>query len=365
MPDNMSELNQALVPLRQQIDSIDLQLLKLINARADLAQQVGQIKQQLGVVSYQPEREKKIIHNLEKANSGPLTHASITHIWREIMSACRALEETTSVAYLGPSGTFSEIATLQYFGHSISKKPCISIDEVFRTVSNEEIKYGVVPVENSSEGPVSRTLDLLLETTLYINAELSIPIHHHLLSHSSTTHGISIIRAHPQALAQCQHWLNHHYPHIERQAVSSTAEAARLAANDRHSAAIASEVAAQEYGLSILHSHIEDDQNNRTRFFVISKTEIKNNTNEQTSLILAVPNKPGAIYQLLAPLAEYGVSMCRIESRPARTGSWEYYFYIDIEGHQAEPKIAQALKKLQQQSTFYKCLGSYPRSAQL
>lgn len=365
MPNNTSELNSALVPLRQQIDSIDMRLLELINARASLAQQVGQIKQQLGVASYQPEREQQVIRNLQQANPGPLAHASITHIWREMMSACRALEETTSVAYLGPSGTFSEIATLRHFGHSISKKPCLSIDEVFRTVSNEEVKYGVVPVENSSEGSVSRTLDLLLQATLYINAELSIPIHHHLLSHSQKAHETTIIRAHPQALAQCLHWLNHHYPHIERQAVSSTAEAARLAANDRHSAAIASEVAAQEYGLSIVHSHIQDDHNNRTRFFVISKTEIKNNTNDQTSLILAIPNQPGAIYQLLAPLAEYGVSMCRIESRPARTGSWEYYFYIDIEGNQEEPKITQALKKLQQQSTFYKCLGSYPRSAQL
>lgn len=364
MPNNISELDQALVPLRQQIDSIDLQLLELINARADLAQQVGQIKQRLGVASYQPEREKKIIHNLEQANSGPLAHTNITHIWREIVSACRALEETTSVAYLGPSGTFSEIATLRHFGHSIRKKPCISIDEVFQTVSNEEAKYGIVPIENSSEGAISRTLDLLLETTLYINAELSIPIDHHLLSHSPAPHEINIIRAHPQALAQCQHWLNQHYPHIERQAVSSTAEAARLAANNPHSAAIASDIAAQEYGLSILHSHIQDNHNNRTRFFVLSKTELKNNANDQTSLVLAVPNKPGAIYQLLAPLAEYDVSMCRIESRPARTGSWEYYFYIDLEGHQEEPKIAQALKKIQQQSTFYKCLGSYPRSAQ-
>lgn len=365
MPNNTSELDRVLLPLRQQIDSIDLQLLKLINTRAELAQQVGHIKQQLGVTSYQPEREKKIIQNLEQANSGPLASSNITHIWREIVSACRALEETTSVAYLGPSGTFSEIATLRYFGHSISKKPCMSIDEVFRIVANGEAKYGIVPIENSSEGAISRTLDLLLQATLYINAELSIPIDHHLLSHTPPPHAINLIRAHPQALAQCQHWLNQHYPHIERQAVSSTAEAARLAAHEPHSAAIASNIAAQEYGLTILHSHIQDDSNNRTRFFVISKTELKNDANDQTSLILAVPNQPGAIYQLLAPLAEYGVSMCRIESRPARTGSWEYYFYIDIEGHQEQPKIAQALKKLAQQSTFYKCLGSYPRSTQL
>lgn len=362
MPNSTNDLQQTLAPLRQQIDEIDLQLIKLLNTRANLARQSGILKQQFGVTPYQPEREKQVISNLQQANTGPLPNTSIAYIWREIMSACRALEETTTVAYLGPAGTFSEMAALRYFGHAITKKPCITIDEVFSAVTTEQAKYGVVPVENSSEGHVSRTLDLLLRTPLYVNAEMSIPIHHHLLGKNQTT-DIKVIRAHPQALAQCQHWLNSHYPHIERQAVSSTAEAARLAANDPQSAAIASETAAQEYGLFALHRHIQDDQNNRTRFFVINKTEIKNSANNQTSLILSVPNQPGAIYQLLAPLAEHDVSMCRIESRPARTGSWEYYFYIDIEGYAEEPKIAQALKQLKQLATFYKCLGSYPRTA--
>lgn len=359
----MDELRQQLAPLREQIDNLDLQLIELLNTRARLAQQGGKIKQQLNAVAFQPERERQVLRNLEKANPGPLPNTSIHAIWREIMSACCALEETLKVAYLGPAGTFSEVAALDYFGHGMEGIACVSLDEVFRNVETGAAQYGVVPIENSSEGAVSRTLDLLLQSSLYISGERSLPIHHHLLHQNGVMDTVTTVRAHPQALAQCQHWLNTHYPHLERQAVSSNALAAQLCATDPHSVAIAGTSAAKQYGLYTVHSHIQDDTHNRTRFIILSRVTAAASGNDQTSLILSVPNHAGAVYQLLAPLAEHGVSMCRIESRPARKGAWEYYFYIDIEGHREQEHVARALTLLEQQAAFYKLLGSYPRGS--
>lgn len=347
--------------MRLQIDEIDRQLLALLNARAQLAVQIGDIKQQIQLPLFQPEREQQVIAHLQAANQGPLVALSIEAIWREIMSACRSLESTLTVAYLGPKGTFSEEAALKYFGHSIVGMPCASIDEVFRAVEVGGAQYGMVPIENSSEGAVSRTLDLLLQTSLQINGELSMPIHHHFLSQGAMTE-ITVVRAHAQALAQCQNWLNRYCPQLERQAVASNAQAAQMAVVDHHSAAIASEAAAKQYGLKTLAHHIHDDPHNRTRFIVIGNTQAKISGKDKTSLILSVPNEAGAVYQLLAPLAQYGVSMCRLESRPARTAQWEYYFYVDITGHQETSHVAQALAALQQRAAFYKSLGSYPCS---
>lgn len=357
----MKTSHEQITPLRLQIDEIDRQLLALLNARANLAVQIGEIKQQFQLPLFQPEREQQVIAHLQNINHGPLMALGIEAIWREIMSACRSLESTLTVAYLGPTGTFSEEAALKYFGHGIVGVPCASIDEVFRAVEVGGAHYGMVPIENSSEGAVSRTLDLLLQTSLQINGELSIPIHHHLLGKGLMS-DMTVVRAHPQALAQCQNWLNRYCSQPERQAVASNAQAAQMAAVDHHSAAIASEAAAKQYGLQILAHHIHDDPHNRTRFIVIGHTKAKISGKDKTSLILSVPNEAGAVYQLLAPLAQYGVSMCRLESRPARTAEWEYYFYVDINGHQETADVAQALIALQQRAAFYKSLGSYPCS---
>lgn len=276
------------------------------------------------------------------------------------MSACRSLEKKVIVAYLGPEGTFSEQAVYQHFGKSINAIPCASIDEVFRAAEAGTADFGVVPIENSTEGAISRTLDLLMQTPLTISSEVSIPIHHNLMTLSGNMDGVRSICAHSQALAQCQGWLNQHYPNIMRQAVASNAEAARLASEDPAVAAIAGEIASQHYGLQVVSAHIQDEPQNRTRFAVIGHKETEPSGKDQTSLVLSVQNKAGAVYKMLAPLEKFGVSMTRFESRPAKTGAWEYYFFVDIEGHVKEEKIRLALAELKDSVAYFKVLGSYP-----
>lgn len=351
-----------LAPLRIKIDEVDRQLIELLSRRAGLALEVGHVKQDFGSAVFRPERERQILEKIAQINPGPLKNDGLQAIWLEIMSACRAIEEQLTVAYLGPTGTFSEDATLQFFGHSIELMDCHSLDDVFRSVQAGRATYGVVPIENSSEGAISRTLDLLLDTNLIICGEISIPIEHALLSVSTDLSQVKQVLAHAQALAQCQEWLNVHAPHLQRQAVSSNAQAAKLASVDPELAAIASLGAAKHYGLQVVHAAIQDDVHNRTRFVVIGQHACAPSGHDQTSLILSVANEPGAVYQLLAPLAKYGVSMTRLESRPARRGTWEYHFYIDIEGHQSEVHIASALQELRSMAAFYKCVGSYPKS---
>jgi chorismate mutase/prephenate dehydratase len=295
-------------------------------------------------------------------SAGPLEDDHISAIWREIMAASRSLEQPVSAAYLGPAGTYSEEAMYEYFGHSIEGLPCLSIDEVFRCVEAGSAEFGVVPVENSSEGAVSRTLDLLLQSQLLIGGELALPIRHNLLTQSGDLTGVTRVCAHAQALAQCQRWLAAHMPHIERQAVSSNAEAARMASVDPSIAAIASDRAASFYGLQVAHALIQDDPHNRTRFVMIGHAPAGPSGHDQTSLIVSVKNEPGAVFKLLEPLATHGVSMTRFESRPARSGTWEYYFYIDVEGHREDPSVADALAALEKKAAFLKILGSYPRS---
>lgn len=281
------------------------------------------------------------------------------------MSACRSLEKKVIVAYLGPEGTFSEQAVYQHFGKSINAIPCASIDEVFRAAEAGTADFGVVPIENSTEGAISRTLDLLMQTPLTISSEVSIPIHHNLMTLSGNMDGVRSICAHSQALAQCQGWLNQHYPNIMRQAVASNAEAARLASEDPAVAAIAGEIASQHYGLQVVSAHIQDEPQNRTRFAVIGHKETEPSGKDQTSLVLSVQNKAGAVYKMLAPLEKFGVSMTRFESRPAKTGAWEYYFFVDIEGHVKEEKIRLALAELKDSVAYFKVLGSYPLIASL
>jgi chorismate mutase/prephenate dehydratase len=355
-------MDKKLKPLREQIDTIDAQLLDLLNARARIAQQVGHVKAEYDAPVFRPEREAQVLRGVADRNPGPLVATDVQTIFREIMSACRALEKRVSVAYLGPAGTFSEQAVYQQFGHAVEGIPCASIDEVFRSTETGAADFGVVPIENSSEGTISRTLDLLLQTPLSISGEISISIHQCLMTKSGTMDGIKRICAHSQALAQCQAWLNQHYPSIERQAVASNSEAARMAADDATVAAIAGEIAAQKYAVQIVKSHIQDDPHNRTRFAVIGRLQTASSGKDQTSLVLSVPNKAGAVYNMLAPLAQHGVSMTRFESRPARMGTWEYYFYVDVEGHAQDEKVAKALTELQQNASFFKILGSYPVS---
>lgn len=296
-------------------------------------------------------------------NAGPLHGAGVQTIFSEIMSACRALEKRLCVAYLGPAGTFTEQAAQRQFGTAIDAVACASIDEVFRVTESGQANFGVVPLENSTEGSVNQTLDLLLHTTLSINAEVALPIHHNLLTQHGTMVGVQRICAHVQALAQCKLWLDRHYPTVECQPVASNAEAARLASLDPSVAAIAGESATQHYHLQVVEMYIQDDPHNRTRFAVLGHLPLSQamaSDHDRTSMILSVPHKTGAVCKLLAPLAAHNISITRLESRPARMGKWEYYFYVDIEGHAQDKNVAEALAELQQHAAFFKMLGSYP-----
>ncbi len=353
-------MEKLLKPLRDQIDAIDAQLLDLLNRRARVAQEVGHVKNKVDAPIFRPEREAQVLRGIAEKNPGPLGDTELQTIFREIMSACRSLEKKVIVAYLGPEGTFSEQAVYRHFGKSINAIPCASIDEVFRAAEAGTADFGVVPIENSTEGAISRTLDLLMQTPLTISSEVSIPVQHNLMTLSGNMDGVRSICAHSQALAQCQGWLNQHYPNIMRQAVASNAEAARLASEDPTVAAIAGEMASQHYGLQVVSAHIQDDPQNRTRFAVIGHKETESSGKDQTSLVLSVQNKAGAVYKMLAPLEKFGVSMTRFESRPAKTGNWEYYFFVDIEGHVKEEKIRLALAELKDSVAYFKVLGSYP-----
>ncbi|GAB3463887.1 prephenate dehydratase [Massilia terrae] len=355
-------MTDKLLPLRQQIDEIDAQILELLSRRGRVAQEVGHVKAETNAPVFRPEREAQVLRGVADRNPGPLKNGDVQTIFREIMSACRALEKRVTVAFLGPAGTFSEEAVYKQFGTAIEPMPCASIDEVFRATEAGTADFGVVPVENSSEGAINRTLDLLLATTTVISGEVSIPVHHSLMTKTGSMDGVTVVCAHSQALAQCQVWLNLHHPDIERRAVASNAEAARMASVDPTIAAIASEMAGEQYKLGVVEAHIQDDPHNRTRFVVIGKLHTNPSGKDHTSLVLAVPNKAGAVYDLLAPVARHGVSMTRFESRPARIGTWEYYFYVDVEGHVQDPHVARALEELKQNAAFYKVLGSYPVS---
>ena len=356
------KLQEKLLPLREKIDAIDAAVLELLNQRAQTAQAVGAVKhahKAEGPV-FRPEREAQIIRQLETINKGPLTGQAIDAIWAQIISACRGLEQDIRVAYLGPAGSFSEQAAFEYMGHAILGVGCPNFDEVFRTVESGGADVGMVPVENSTEGAVNRTLDLLLSSSLRIMGEHSILIRHCLLTASGNLNGVTRVMAHPQALAQCQNWLGLHAPKLAREPAASNAEAARIAASDPTVAAIASETAARTWGLKVVSEGIQDDPHNRTRFLAVGHIDTLPSGRDKTSLILAVPNKAGAVYSMLAPLSENGVSMARFESRPARNGLWEYYFYVDLEGHRLDPSVARALEALKSSCAFFKVLGSYP-----
>ena len=359
-----SDTPPELLALRHQIDAVDRELLALLNKRASLALSVGSLKKKEGSVVFRPEREAQVIDGLKAVNQGPLMTDTIAPIWREVMSACRALETPTRVAYLGPAGTFSEEAALGYFGSSLVRVMCASIDEVFRTTAAGAADFGVVPVENSTEGVVARSLDIFLTTPLFIIGETSLFVRHNLMRKDNALEGIEVVCAHPQALAQCHGWLSAHLPHAERRPVSSNAEGARLAAQDSRMAAIASVRASSEYGLHVISPAIQDDPHNRTRFAIVTDPHRhpapKSSGHDCTSLVVSVSNRPGAVHDMLVPLKKHGVSMTRFESRPARSGQWEYYFYIDLQGHPDEAKVQVALQELREACAYFKVLGTYP-----
>ncbi len=351
-------MTDPLRALRDQIDALDDELLKLVNRRAEHARQIGHLKQ--GGLVYRAEREAQVLRRLAGQNPGPLPASAVLRVFTEVISACRSLEDGLTVAYLGPRGTYSEEAGIKQFGGSAELLPCASIDEVFRSVESGGAGYGLVPVENSTEGAVGRTMDLLLATPLKICGEVLLAVHHCLLGKAAETAAVSKVYSHAQSLAQCQGWLNRWLPQAERVAVASNAEAARLAAQQPTAAAIAGEGAAAFYQLSILARNIEDQPNNTTRFLVLGAHDAAASGKDKTSLVMSAPNQPGAVHGLLAPLARHQVSMTRFESRPSRTGLWEYLFFLDIEGHREDEPVARALEELREQAPFLKILGSYP-----
>ena len=359
--------SQALLVLREQIDGLDKQLLELLNQRARVAEQVGEIKRTEGTPFFRPDRVAQVIEKIRAANPGPLKGEHVAAIWREIMSACLALESPQRVAVLGPVGTFCEQAAIDYFGGAADLVYCANFDEVFHATASGSAQFGVVGVENMTEGVVTRSLDLFLHTPCHVVGEVSLLIRHNLMRKEPSMHGIEAVLAHPQALAQCQNWLNKHLPDVERRAVSSNAEGSRLAATNPAWAALGSDRASTLFGLHITAHAIQDEAYNRTRFAVICLPQTMATPpatgRDCTSLVVSVPNRPGAMHDLLVPLKTHGVSMTRLESRPARTGQWDYYFYIDLDGHPSQSNVAAALEELRESCAFFKMLGAYPVKA--
>ena len=354
-------MTDKLKSLREKIDALDARLVKLLSARARLAQQAGRAKQ--GAAVYRPEREAQILRRVAELNEGPLPDGALQRVYAEIMSACRALEDQMMVAYLGPEGTFSQEAALKHFGGTVPLVACASIDEVFRRAETGVVGYAVVPVENSTEGAVGRTLDLLLATPARVCGEVMLPVRQCLMTRTGSLESIRKVYSHTQSLAQCARWLAAHLSGAEQVAVVSNAEAARLAAKERGAAAIASRTAADLYSLPILARNIEDDPRNTTRFLILASHDAPPSGRDKTSLILSTRNIPGAVHELLTPLAKNGVSMTKLESRPARTGLWEYVFYVDLEGHGKDANVARALGALERRAALFKNLGSYPVAA--
>jgi chorismate mutase/prephenate dehydratase len=351
--------------IRDSIDSIDIRIQTLLNQRARFAQLVGISKTASGkaVDFYRPEREAQVLRKALKRNQGPLRNEEVARLFREIMSACLAQQEPLKVAFLGPEGTFSQAAVYKHFGSSVRALPLPAIDEVFHEVEAGIADFGVVPIENSSEGTVNHTLDMFLTSMLKICGEVEVRVSHCLMGRMTGMAAVKRVCAHPQALAQCRGWLDEQLPDAERVPVSSNAEGARRARDERGTAAIAGRAAAEIYGLTLLATDIEDRPDNTTRFLVVGRKLFAASGTDKTSLLVSAGNDDsGALFRLLEPLAKHEVNMTRIESRPSRKRKWDYVFFIDIEGHVGDPAVAQALAALQKRASLFKVLGSYPRA---
>lgn len=357
----------TLEQLRQQIDSLDENIQKLLSARARCAQQVAEVKKvedPAATVFYRPEREAQVLQKVMARNEGPLHPEEMARLFREIMSACLALEHPMKIAFLGPAGTFTQTAALKHFGHSVATVPLATIDEVFREVEAGAVNYGVVPVENSTEGVVTHTADSFMTSTVHIIGEVELRIHHHLLvSEGTRSEAISRVYSHQQSLAQCRKWLDAHYPKADRVAVASNAEAARLIKGEWHSAAIAGETAAELYGLKKLHECIEDNPKNTTRFLIIGTESVTRSGDDKTSMIVSMrKNQSGALYSILESFKSRNINLTRIESRPSQTDAWSYVFFIDFEGHAEDEPVKAALAELETRVRDLKLLGSYPKA---
>ena len=351
--------------LRNQIDNIDEQIQTLINQRAKIAQEVANVKKnhENDPIFYRPEREAQVLKAVMARNSGPLSGEKMARLFREIMSVCLELEAPQKVAFLGPIGTFTHAAALKHFGKAATTAPLATITDVFREVEAGSAMYGVVPVENSSEGVVNHTLDAFLNSNLKIIGEVEMPIHHNfLVAEHTKVDSLSKIYSHPQSLAQCRHWLDTHFPNVERIAVSSNGEAARRLKNEWHSAAIAGDVAVAEYGLHKLHENIEDNPNNTTRFLIIGKEDTAPSGQDKTSILVSSADRTGALIEILEPLKRHGVSMTSIETRPERPNKWAYVFFIDMNGHIEDKNVKAAIEEIRPLVKELRVLGSYPKA---
>jgi chorismate mutase/prephenate dehydratase len=352
--------DDALDKLRDKIDAIDEQLLELFNQRASCAVEVAEVKREFSdgaddsIDFFRPDREAQVIQRIKSLNQGPLSNDEVGRLIREVMSACLALEQPLRIAYLGPEGTFTQSAALKHFGHSVSTIPMSSIPDVFSSVESGHADYGLVPVENSTEGVISHTLDMFIDSGLKVCGEVEIRVHHHLASKSQDVASIKHIYSHQQSFAQCRRWLD---------PVSSNAEAARLASIEDDAAAICGLPAVEIFELKICFENIEDLSDNTTRFVIIGQQDVGPSGNDKTSLLISTRNIPGALLGLLQPLADHGISMNKIESRPSQGGKWAYVFFVDIDGHQQDPDVVKALNELKHQAALFKILGSYPKAS--
>ncbi|MCP4387556.1 MAG: prephenate dehydratase [Gammaproteobacteria bacterium] len=361
--------DDALGKLRDKIDAIDEQLLELFNQRANCAVEVAEIKRELSdggeesIDFFRPDREAQVIKRLKSLNQGPLSDDEVGRLIREVMSACLALEQPLKIAYLGPEGTFTQSAALKHFGQSVSTVPMSSIPDVFSSVESGHADYGLVPVENSTEGVISHTLDMFIDSGLKVCGEVEIRVHHHLASKPQDVSKIKHVYSHQQSFAQCRRWLDQNMPGIERIPVSSNAEAARLAGIESDAAAICGLPAVEIFNLKICFENIEDLSDNTTRFVIIGEQDVGPSGNDKTSLLISTRNIPGALLGLLQPLADNGISMNKIESRPSQGGKWAYVFFVDVDGHQQDDDVIKALNELKQQAALFKILGSYPKAS--
>lgn len=364
MSEEIKDSDRELLALRDRIDEIDATIARLISERAECALKVAAVKKATGAdaLYYRPEREAQVLRRAMERNQGPLTDEEMARLFREIMSACLALEEPVKVAYLGPEGTFTQQAALKHFGNSAQSRPLAAIDEVFREVEAGAVNYGVVPVENSTEGVINHTLDNFMNSNLQICGEVELRIHHHLMiSDITRADSITRIYSHAQSLAQCRKWLDSHYPNVERVAVASNAEAAKRVKSEWNAAAIAGDMAADLYGLKVLAEKIEDRPDNSTRFLIIGSQAVPASGDDKTSLMVSMRNEPGALHDLLEPFRRHNVDLTRVETRPSQSGNWTYVFFIDFKGHRDTPEVAEALKEVGACASDIKVLGSYPR----
>lgn len=357
----MGDADERLAALRRDIDEVDSQILALLNRRAELVLQVGKVKAAKNKDFYVPQREEEIQARLAASNPGPFPTGALRPVYREILSACLALERPLRVAYLGPPATFTHQACLKHFGASAAQAPARTIPDVFAEVEKGLADFGVVPIESSTEGVVALTLDMFAASDLTICGEVLLEVSHHLLSRSGDPAAIRRIHSHPQALAQTRRWLGEHFPTVDLQEASSTAAAAETAAADPAAAAIASEMAAGLYDLRFVARHIEDHAGSFTRFLVIGRRPPPPTERDKTSLLVSIQDRVGGLYRMLKPFADHGINLTKIESRPSKRRLGEYVFYLDLEGNAAEPRVQRALEALRGECVLVRSLGSYPR----